>query len=382
MASYILALFLRTWYSLDRVAADPGYWVFKTARTDLSWNFITGYLYLNIVARLIPAISAAFPIEMHAIVGGTLSHMIWLVCAGMIVAVIRAAGFGRLVAYFGGLALVLAPHASESSLGNSGPIGFPLLVPLLLCSSMPQIIKERPVSCTLFAAISAVTTPFTFIGSAILVLRTVILRERVDRGVGMFVAASSLSLWLNLIVLGPTRILTGNGDKLFMPWDGMGWFWWSGLVGPVLVSGGVIFIWLFLRAKNRHISLGIALLAVAGLSLQVSLYWLGGIGDRYFVAPMTLSLISLFLLLAESSEAFSKLIRLSVLLCVIVVVAAPSIKWFSAGSFLTRGPAWSAEVQRGQGICRDSMSESVRLRTGDADITLSCEYLLGTYRPR
>lgn len=380
LGSYLLALFLRTWSSLDRIAADPGYWVFETGRTDLSWSFITGYLYFNVVARLIPAISGPFPIEMHAVVGGSLSNFVWLACAGSIVAVLRATGYSRTMAYLGGLALVLAPHASESSLGNSGPIGFPLLVPLLVCSSMPEIIRRWPTACALLAAISAITTPFTFIGAAVLLLRRVILRERVDRAVWLFVIASSMSLWLNLIKLGPSRIMTGNGNKLFMPWNGMGWFWWSGLVGPILISCGVISVWLLLQAKGRHISVGIALLAAASVSLQVSLYWLGGIGDRYFVAPMTLSLISLLLLMVEAREAVSKPFQVLVLFCVIVVVATPSIKWFSAGNFLSQGPAWSAEVQRSQSQCRDVLSESVLLRTGDAEITLSCRYLLGRYR--
>jgi hypothetical protein len=294
---------------------------------------------------------------------------------------LKQAGYSNSVAYLGGLALVLAPHASESSLGNSGPIGFPLLVPLIASAAMPAVIKARPFACAVMAVASAITTPFTFICAVIILTRTAVLRERLDRGTKMFVLSSSLSLWLNLIVIGPGRVLTGNGEKLFLPWNGMGLFWWTGLVGPVLISAGVLVVWLLSRSRGSRLSHGIALLAVSSTLLQMSLYWLGGIGDRYFVAPMTLSVLSFLLLIVEWGQILPKSRRLLITTVAVLGIVTPSVKWFSAGNFLSRGPTWSAEVRRAERECRYSTNEWILLRTGDAKISLPCSYILKSYSP-
>ena len=102
------------------------------------------------------------------------------------------------------------------------------------------------------------------------------------------------------------------------------------------------------------------MLCASTIALSASSYVLGGIADRYFVAPMTLAWICGLLLLHDLIIVFNKL-KIYALAISLMFVVVPVAKWFEAGWFLTTGPTWTSEVDRGREICATQLESEIEL---------------------
>lgn len=159
------------------------------------------------------------------------------------------------------------------------------------------------------------------------------------------------------------------------PWDGMGLFWWSGLIGPFLVSLACCII-LLIRQRMSAISLFPFKLAFMAGLLSIASYRMGGIADRYFIAPMSLALIAMFV---TQNEVFVTRQRLRILgwIVSILVLSVPTVKWFSSGPYLMTPPNWKAEIARVTQLCATSPSKLVAVSTSAyGGNELRCSYIL------
>jgi hypothetical protein len=88
---------------------------------------------------------------------------------------------------------------------------------------------------------------------------------------------------------------------------------------------------------------------------------MGGIADRYFVAPTVLGWVALLLLFSDIRPKFPKL-SLSVLVPIVLVLSLGAFKWFGPSSYINSGPTWSSEVERGRFECLNTGATTIELQ--------------------
>jgi len=151
----------------------------------------------------------------------------------------------------------------------------------------------------------------------------------------------------------------------------MGLFWWSGLLGPITLSILVLVVITTLYAAKRDMNDTAIVLGFMAILVTVASYQMGGIADRYFVAPMTLAVIAAILVIRSANiptgvKRLASIVGLTVLLI-------PSVKWFSMGWYMTGGPTWAHEVRRADELCTRSSKGDVEIAlTPSGTVTLGC----------
>jgi hypothetical protein len=149
--SYFLILATRSYPSVGRLPADPGYdYVLDGSEQGLS-ALTLGDPYFHVGARLLALVTSWFPLAYQAVVLSILVHIVWSICAVVIANVITMETRKRWLGYLAGCFLVAAPHASESGLGNVGNVKWPLLAALLVVSGSRSSIQTFPKSVALLA---------------------------------------------------------------------------------------------------------------------------------------------------------------------------------------------------------------------------------------
>lgn len=344
-----LLLTLRGWRSLDRIPADPGYgWVLRASREGLP-SVLASDPYFRLHELSVAWIVSLFPIATHAVLLSILSHFAWAlgatVTAWWTLKTVRSVPMAILV----GMLVVFAPHAAESVLGNHGNVRWILLIMLVTIVSAPPELRSRGFGVGLLAFVNGLSNPVAGISLLPLVIRSGIER-RVhprDLALGGWLAVGVV---IQLIQAFTNGFLGGYNTKTSMPWDNMGFFWWSGLLGPLAASAATLL--LVLIGKRRDVA-GLEFplfITISALATHAASYLLGGIADRYFVAPMTLTLVSFVLAVHLLSGRHRRLRRFSFLIF-LVMATVPTSKWFSSSSYLASGPEWSAEVRRARSLC-------------------------------
>lgn len=96
-----------------------------------------------------------------------------------------------------------------------------------------------------------------------------------------------------------------------------------------------------------------SLLSVTTFFLSLASYILGGIADRYFVAPMTLSWLASALLLRQMTVTIPRVGKLLAVTALLLFVV-PTVKWFRAGWYLTSGRTWSDQIYDARNFCSTS----------------------------
>ena len=371
----IAILFMRSLNAFNRLPADPGYDYIFQAKLDGLGSLTLGDPYFHLAARTLAWLTSFAPLEWHAAVLSTLVHLVWASCAVGIAYVVSLESVPRWIAGFAGLLLICAPHASESSLGNIGNVKWPLLTAaIVVCSSSrnTMLSKVGPIALLI---VTGLTNPISLL--CVFPLIRLGLNEKAVRRqllpLALVILATTV---LQLAKVGVSAASSGRDARVTQPWNGMGIFWWSGLVGPIIIALVSLAISLVSRSRNYSPSNMATNLGMISVILAAVSYRMGGIADRYFVAPLTLSLIS-FLLALSGFQTVNARARLVILAVTAVMLMVPTLKWFSVSRYLTSGPTWSAEVQAARDFCRGSTRSTVSLEVaGNSTIELDCEYVL------
>jgi hypothetical protein len=373
--AYLVILYLRSRDSITRFPADPGYdYVLQSAESGLA-SLGNGDPYLHVVARSLALVTSWFPLEWHAIVLSILVHLLWVGCAIVLNRTVRIETGSNSMAFTAGLLLVACAHAAESSLGNIGNVKWPLFAASIVVSASQTTLRSHPAISVSLLLLTGLTQPLTILCLAPLLLCA--FRGNQNRRVMIAVGATCIATFLvQLAKVGWDAASSGRSETISEPWTGMGLFWWSGLLGPAVIVAVVLVLSLLSRLLGGSHSEFALVIGLASVLTSVLSYAMGGIADRYFVAPTTLSILALIITLRifpYSTSTFRVFITVGTSLALLV----PTIKWFSSSNYLTSGPTWAAEVRRARAECQTDQTLRVELAvSAGSTTTLQCEYVL------
>ncbi len=366
-------LFIRTFNSFEKFPADPGYDYLLLASSNgaSSWFELDPYLHFG--AHVLSWLASLAPLDDQAIVLSLLVHAVWSIITAGIFSILRNDGFSPNAALLSALTLPFCPAASESSLANIGNIKWPMLILALVAASSNQITRP-PILYGSYYLITGLTNPLT----PIVFLPLLINRNKRDsdkrKEFNLPIVGLIVSFIIQAIIVGRSGLTSGSGsDKTYGPWAGMGVFWWAGLIGPSIVSLGVLLI--CTKLKSNLLSPLLIRLTSAGLALAIVAYFYGGIADRYFVAPMVISWISVICLISIILQKKAKRIRTVAISVAALLFVIPTVYWFDAMWYLTAGPKWSEQVSKARSTCKDK-ADSATLSIGVGSIDLPCSYIL------
>ena len=374
---YLILISARDWKAINRIGADTGYTFVPEAVTgDITVLFKPFIGYYELGSRVVAEIVAVFPIRYHAIASSIVVNLIWVLLALVIFMAVGAETTNALLPFFSGLALILNPYAMESSLGNIGPVKFALIAGLAITFCSRHAIRKYPKLITVLTLVTGLTQPILLVTVIPLfwLLRTPDQTQRRQVAILLFVVF--LTSMIQLSEVGLTGAFNGKGEAAVKSlWPGMGLFWYSGIFFPALFSVTLVLINFTKRFKTTKFREFRDLLCVSTISLSASCYFLGGIADRYFVAPMTLAGLSGLLLVHDILPLYTKHKKTIVLLA-LGIVLTPTVKWFEAGWYLTSGPTWTSEVDRAKLFCAERPNSVVELFVSpDSSAVVSCDRL-------
>jgi hypothetical protein len=226
------------------------------------------------------------------------------------------------------------------------------------------------------ALLTGLTSPLAFLATIPIFYRLLKYR-RIGKNELAVVGALLASLIANLTIVGVSQSVEGR-NGITRPWSGMGLFWWSGLIGPLIGSLALFFFAFVSRRFLKSQADEAVTLSMGSLATSCLAYMLGGIGDRYFIAPVTLICIAIIALgLAVPTTVWAKTLPRIVVGLVMACWLIAVVKWFPASWYLTGGPTWSSEVRRARAECTQTSNSQVDLAISPSGThTLSCTYLL------
>lgn len=367
---YLGVLLARNANSLARIPADPGYSYVQDGAGHGIRSLLYGDPYYHVVARVVAWGVSWFPLTTQAVILTTLTLFVWATCALMVLYFVQLETKSLLFGTISGLILITAPHAAESGF-TVGNLKWPLLGALLVGSASSRALSRATRLIVCLMIITGFTNPLTIIclvPLAIHLLGTKLNRSTVFRLGGVCLIIFSLQL---LKVGG----FGGHSTKVTMPWNGMGLFWWSGLLGPVIVAGITLIVLLVQYVLKQSLAEFPTILSVTAILLAGVSYQMGGIADRYFFTPMALSILAALLTL-HSLDLHIHL-RRALWVLVSITLLIPSVKWFSTSWYMTSGPTWKSEVDRVRELCTDDPHQVVGLMVSpDGTAELTCSYIL------
>ena len=370
----LVILFVRGRDSLLRLPSDPGYSYISDAARNGLFSLTEGDPYFHIAARSLAWVTSWFPLSWQAVVLASLVHLVWGGCAMTISRVVKLESKSTTMALLAGALLVAAPHASESSIGNVGNVKWPLLTSLLvICSSGLAVRHFRSLSLGLMIIVG-LSNPLTVLCLAPLTALSFRMRAKTSHALRLG-GVCLLIFFIQVIKVGGSAVLSGQSARVARPWEGMGIFWWSGWVGPIVISLAIITTLWFISRPLNLLDRFEFLLAGTAFVAAVASYLMGGIGDRYFVLPMTISLIALIMTIR--GLVISERARRIVLVIALIGILVPTAKWFDTGWYMTGGPTWNSEVERANQSCITQSSSVAELSLSpDGSVELDCEYVL------
>jgi hypothetical protein len=372
-ATTFAILFIRTLSSFEKFPADPGYdyILLATSNGASSWFELDPYLHFG--AHVLSWLASFAPLDDQAIALSLLVNAVWSIITAGIFSILCNDGLSPVVALLSSMTLPFCPAAAESSLANVGNLKWPMVILALVVASSNQITRT-PFLFGSYFFMTGLTNPLTPIVLPPLLINCYQRADNTRKKFTLPIVGLTASFLIQAIIVGRSGLTSGsNIDKTYSPWAGMGVFWWAGLIGPSVVNLGILII--FTRSKSNLRSPLIIRLTSAGLALATVSYFYGGIADRYFVAPMVLSWISVICLISIILHNKSNGIKALMISVAALLFAIPTVYWFDAMWFLTAGPKWSEQVSKGRSTC-EQQAESVTLQIGDGSIELQCSYIL------
>jgi len=344
---YAIVIFARDWNALDRIAADTGYTYVPEAVRDNLWVLFKPLPeYFEVSGRAAAEVVAIFPIRYHAIASSTVVNFIWVGLGLLIYAIIFQETRSKIASSLAGLALIVTPHASESSIGNIGMIKFPLTAAIALAFCSSRAITKFPKLIAIVAIVGGLSQPILVVTSLPLLWQL----RRGNKVLGLLLIVYG-TLVVQIFKVGFSNAIEGrDGSSVKSLWPGMGLFWYSGIFVP---TSFVVLIAILDSIKPFKFGKFVQIRLFIGIStfaLAFTCYVMGGIADRYFVAPMTLASISGILFSIDFIRHFNRL-RVFTIVVATIIVIVPVVKWFKAGWFLSSGPTWTSQVDQAKKFC-------------------------------
>ena len=373
--TYIFIIFARGYKSLDHLPPDPGYDYIADALThSMSIIFSRSEPYFHMLPRIIAEIVVLAPTRMHAIYISVLSNIFWAACAFGIFLVAKVETKKTMLSAIAGAILLLVPTASESSIGNIGDLKWPLTTFVFIACCSISFVTRHQFLLIAVTIILGLSQPLIFLCLLPLLYfyfgkRKVAIHTNLPRVLVLVLLVSAVQL----LQTGIDAAAKGRGSvRTFAPWPGMGAFWWSGLIGPIFLTGSIAFLLICLNGKKFVRPEFFALSSSLALITSLSCYWLGGIGDRYFTTPLTMT-IAAFVLLSARLVQHQKLIWRICIYLGWITIFIPTVKWFQPMYYLTDGPRWSQQVNDMSKTCNQNIISEVEIKLSQGPVQIPCE---------
>jgi len=372
--SYLLILIARSSSSMGRLPADPGYdYILAGSERGLG-ALVLGDPYFHFGARFVGLITSWFPLAYQVLTLSVLVHLVWTGCAVIIAAVVTRESQQKWLGYFSGFLLITAPHASESALGNVGNVKWSMITALVVACCSPTSIHRHPTLISVLAVLTGLTHPLAILCSIPLAVEALRSR-RLSRAQLILTGVIIGILVIQVAKVGISSATSGQSVRVTKPWSGMGLFWWSGLVGPLVVSATCITIFLVCQRMSAMPIFALKLALVAGV-LSIVSYRMGGIADRYFIAPMSLALMST-LLIQHQLFVKTPLLQRAGWAVTAVLLLVPTLKWFTSGQYLMTPPLWKSEIAQAVNFCEENRFSEVEISSSIyGGNNLDCLYIL------
>jgi hypothetical protein len=379
IASWTILLFLRTQNSLSRFPADPGYDLLLQARLEkgLQAFSISSWPYFYVIPRAIIDFVTIWPMRFEAVILGSAINLVWVGSAFVIFKTVLSQTRNLVLSAISGSLLILSPAAMESSLGSYGNVKWPLTVALACVFCAPSLLQERFKSILLAVFLIGMSTPMVIFCAFPIIYWAA--RKMIARNV-VFATLGLMSITTLLQILasgGISRAAQGWSDDRIFSLDGLGLFWLYGQLAPLAISIATAVIILAKRNQGEPTSSFPLCLTVTSLCILASSFYLGGVADRYFVAPLVLSSIGFAAILWTKPMSGQFSIEKVLLMGFLFTSLIPAIKWFESGWYLTSGPTWSAEVERGRDLCSKVGVQKVTLNLSPSgDVEMDCSLII------
>jgi hypothetical protein len=376
IAVWTFLLFLRTQDSISRFPADPGYDLLLQARLErgIQAFSISSWPYFYVIPRAIIDFVTIWPMRFEAVILGSTINLVWIGSAFVIFKTVLSQTENLVLSAISGSLLILSPAAMESSLGSYGNVKWPLTVALACVFCAPSLLRERFKSILLAVFLVGMSTPMVIFCAFPIGYWAV--RKMIARNV-VFAILGLISITNLLQVLasgGISRAAKGWSDDRILSLDGLGLFWLYGQLAPLMISIATAIIILAKRIRGESTSSFSLCLTVTSVCILVSSFYLGGIADRYFVAPLVLSSIGFVAVLWTKPMLGQFSIEKVLLVGFLVTSLIPTIKWFETGWYLTSGPTWSDEVEKAHDFCQNGSARQAVLSlspSGEAEVDCS-----------
>lgn len=352
---------------------DPNYDYLYSASINgvKSWFDLDPYVHFG--AHLISWLASFATLDFQAIALSLIVNAVWSSIGVGIFFLLRREGMSTFICFLSTLTLALCPAAAESSLGNVGNVKWPMIILAIVLTSSKQIVRS-PYLASLYLFVTGLTNPLTAIVFLPMLMNLLRCEAHERKKFIPIILGLTSSLLIQVITVGTSGLTTGSGgSKTYIPWPGMGLFWWGGLIGPPALC--LIVLSIYLMFKVKAVSPLTIRITVTGLLLSISSYFYGGIADRYFVAPMVLSWIASITLLSDILRSTRHRYQTVFTVLAAIAFAVPVVHWFDASWYLTAGPTWSSEISKAKLNCRNN-SQSASLNIGTSTYELSCSYIL------
>ena len=379
IAAWTFLLFLRTQNSINRFPSDPGYDLILQARLEkgIQTFSTSSWPYFYVIPRAFIDFLIIAPMRFEAVILGSLMNLVWIGSAYVIFRTVLSQTKNLMLSVISGTLLILSPVAMESSLISYGNIKWPLTVALACVFCAPSLLRERFKSVLLAVFLIGMSTPMVIF----CVFPIVYWATRKEVGRKIAIAIFSLIAVTTLLQIlasgGFSRAAQGWSDDRIFSLDGLGLFWLYGQLAPLTISVVTAVIILAKRKRGEPTSSFSLCLTVTSVCILVSSFYLGGIADRYFVAPLVLSSIG-FVVILWTQPLLGRLSINSVLLAGFLVASLiPAIKWFEAGWYLTSGPTWSTEIEKARDFCLNGSAQKATLSLSPSgEVEVDCSLIL------
>jgi len=371
---------VRAWKTLDQLPPDPSVDFFFESRNDsLMTLFRTEGGYLDVPRRISALLISRLSPESWVFASNVVWVLIIVVCSSLMYREASRAKLGFLPTAFLALALPLAPAASESQLGHDSVIKWPLLLlSAVIWAIRPSIDDLRKTDLCIL-----VITGFSNPMYTLLLFAAIATTNWMDSRKWRTRLPALAILCLPTIAQTWAWASSGSalqkyGDAAIRtPWDGMGGFWWVNWIWSPAATGLALFTVLLGRNTDySNLRLQVRILTF-GFVLWVSCYYIGGIGDRYFIVPQILGTLAAVMATSDLTQFRSakEVLRLRSLtaLSALTLFCAASLQWFSPSAFLTSSEPWSQAVRNARTQCVGSELKSVAIPQSMNTIDFPCD---------
>ncbi len=371
---FLVIAVLRLRGGLFRIPPDPGFDLLIQARPIWRFSFVDiSGSYLSIAPRIIGKLTAFAPVEYAAIISSAFTLFLWSLSATITFGTIKRITNSSLVAMLCGLLVVLNPAAGESSIGNYGNAIWQIYIVMSLVFALEELPKKFNYLVYVLAIVGGLSHPWAVL-TLIPLIGSMASSSKQHRAFQKNLILITLSTFgIQIAVFLSTGSSAARSGVTYW-WANMPIFWSFNWIFPVALSFAVILLSLFVtnrQTSNRFTAMYIALSAI---SVSFVCYLQGGIADRYFVAPMTLSVCASAVLACQIDLKWKWVPRF-VFSIALILVSVGSYKWFRASSYLNSGPTWYSEVIRIREACIDPSIERLEAQLSIGTTEVSCESL-------